>query len=278
MALISIQSAVVYGHVGNCVASLPLNRLGLEVWRLDTVSFSNHPAHGAFTGRVVPADELMSLLDGVDRLGVLGRCRGVVAGYLGTPEHAAVAQEAVRRVKQANPAARFFLDPVIGDHGRVYVRQGVAEAIADLLMPLADVVKPNTFELGYLTGRPVETGLAARAAAEALLGRGPKAVVVSGLAAGPEIEMLAVAAAGGWRVRAPMRPRRFEGTGDLLAALIAGHSVLGAALPDALARAASGVAEAILATERLGQRELALIQAIDRIVAPPTLLAVEQLL
>jgi pyridoxine kinase len=277
MAILSIQSAVVYGHVGNSAAALPLQRLGFEVWRLDTVSFSNHPGHGRFTGRVVPASALAELVDGLEGLGVLGECQGVLTGYLGEAANAEVAADAIRRVKQANPQARYVLDPVIGDEGRVYVRPGVAEAIRDRLLPLAEVVKPNLFELGWLTGRSVEDLAGIRAAALALIGRGPQGVIVTGLRAGDRIRMLAVSREAAFAVSAPYVPRGFNGTGDLVAALALGHLLKGEALPAVLALAASGVAEAIQATLAAGTKELALVEAVDRIVKPPSLLAVERL-
>ena len=277
MAILSIQSAVVYGHVGNSAAALPLERLGFEVWRLDTVSFSNHPGHGAFAGRVTPAPELRQLLDGIARLGVLGQCEGVLTGYMGEAENAAVAADAVRRVKQANAVALYLLDPVIGDEGRSYVRPGVAEAIRDDLLPLADVVKPNLFELAWLTGRPVGTIEETKLAARALLSRGPEAVIVTALARDPSAEMLAVGAEGAWLAKAPYVARGFNGTGDLMAALVLGHWLKGEPLARVLALAASGVAEAIRATVAKGTKELALIETIDRIVKPPTLLPVERI-
>ncbi len=277
MAILSIQSAVVCGHVGNSVAALPLERLGFEVWRLDTVTFSNHPGHGRFRGRVVPAAELKDLLEGVDELGALPRCRGILTGYLGEAASAEVAEDAIGRVKRANAGARYLLDPVIGDDGRSYVRSGVAEAIQRRLLPLADIVKPNAYELGVLTGRTVDGPEGAARAARELLARGPKAVVVTGLRAAGRIAMIAAAGDGVWSVSAPLLPRSFNGTGDLMAALLLAHLLAGKSLDKALALAGSGVAEAIAATEAAGARELALVPALERIIAPPTLLEVERL-
>ncbi|MBI1776448.1 MAG: pyridoxal kinase [Proteobacteria bacterium] len=277
MAILSIQSAVVFGHVGNSVAALPLERLGHEVWRLDTVCFSNHPGHGKFRGRVVPADELAALLDGVDALGVIGKCQGVLTGYLGEAANAGVAADAVTRAKRANAGVRYLLDPVIGDDRRTYVRAGVPEAIRAELLPLADIVKPNAYELGYLTGRSIDGPQSAVLAAKELLRLGPRAVVVTGLRADDRIDMLAVAGDGVWRVSARLSPRSYNGTGDLIAALLLGHYLATGSLASSLQLAASGVAEAIQATEASGERELTLVPSLERIVAPPTLLAIERL-
>jgi pyridoxine kinase len=277
MPILSIQSSVVYGHVGNSAAALPLMRLGHEVWRLDTVAFSNHPGHGGFSGRVVPPAEIAELLRGLKALDVLKDCRAVISGYLGEAGTASVAAEAVASVKAANAKAIYLLDPVIGDGGRVFVRPGVPEAIVERLLPLADICTPNVFELEHLTGMPVTDLASAKAAAQALRQRGPKAVVVTGLAEDGRISTLAVDAGGAWRVTAPRIDRPLNGTGDLISALLLGHYLTTGSLPEALGLAASGMAEAIAATVAAGRRELALVAALDRIVAPPQRIAVEKL-
>jgi pyridoxine kinase len=276
MPILSIQSSVVYGHVGNSVAALPLMRLGHEVWRLDTVAFSNHPGHGSFSGRVVPPAEIAELLRGLKGLGVLKDCRAVLSGYLGEAGTAAVVAEAVAAVKSANPQALYLLDPVIGDAGRVFVRPGVPEAIAERLLPLADLCTPNVFELEQLTGTKVTDLDSARVAAHALRRRGPRTVVVTGLPENGRISTLAVTNQGLWRVTAPRVDRPLNGTGDLISALILGHYLASGSIAEALRLAASGMAEAIAATVAAGRRELALVQALERIVHPPDPIAVEK--
>ena len=148
MNVLSIQSSVVYGHVGNRAAVPALERLGHDVWPVDTVAFSNHPAHGSFRGRIVPAAEVRDLIEGLAARGVLGRCDAVLSGYLGDPATGAVVEDAVARVRAANPRTLYCCDPVIGEVGRgAYVRAGVPEAFRDRLVPLADIVTPNPFEL-----------------------------------------------------------------------------------------------------------------------------------
>jgi pyridoxine kinase len=277
MPILSIQSSVVFGHVGNSVAALPLMRLGHEVWRLDTVSFSNHPGHGSFSGRVVPAAENAELLRGLKSLGVLKDVRGILSGYLGEPATAGVVSDAVAAVKSANPAAIYLLDPVIGDGGRVFVRPGVPEAIAERLLPLADMATPNVFELEFLTGTKVTDLASARVAAHALRRRGPRTVIVTGLPENGRISTIAVTARAAWRVTAERIERPLNGTGDLISALLLGHYLDTGSLPDALSLAASGMAEAIAATVAANRRELALVQGLERIVRPPNRIAVEKL-
>src|SRR4029077_9822970 len=85
MNLLSIQSHVVYGHVGNAAAVFALQRLGIEVWPINTVQLSNHPGYGAWTGRVFDAGVIRELADGVAKRGVFEACDGVISGYVGTP-------------------------------------------------------------------------------------------------------------------------------------------------------------------------------------------------
>lgn len=277
MPILSIQSSVVYGHVGNSVAALPLMRLGHEVWRLDTVAFSNHPGHGSFSGRVVPPAEIAELLRGLKALGVLKDCRAVLSGYLGEAGTAGVVAEAVSSAKSANPQAIYLLDPVIGDGGRVFVRPGVPESIAQKLVPLADICTPNVFELEQLTGMQVTDLDSARVAAHALRRRGPRTVILTGLPENGRISTLAVTNQGLWRVTAPRVDRPLNGTGDLISALILGHYLDTGSVPEALRLAASGMAEAIDATVAAGRRELALVAALERIVHPPKPIEVEKI-
>ncbi|MBL8692118.1 MAG: pyridoxal kinase PdxY [Rhodospirillaceae bacterium] len=277
MSILSIQSSVVYGHVGNSAAALPLMRMGHEVWRLDTVAFSNHPGHGSFSGRVVPPAELAELLRGLKGLGVLKDCSAVLSGYLGEAGTAAVVSDAVASAKSANPRAIYLLDPVIGDGGRVFVRPGVPEMIAERLVPLADICTPNVFELEQLTRMKVTDVDSARVAMHSLRGRGPRTVVLTGLPENGRISTLAATNMGLWRVTAPRIDRPLNGTGDLISALILGHYLEWGAIAETLKRAASGMAEAIEATVAAGRRELALVQALDRIVNPPKLIDVEKI-
>lgn len=272
--VLSIQSSVVYGRVGNRAAVLSLERLGHDVWPVDTVAFSNHPAHGAFRGRIIPAAEVRELVEGLAARGVLERCDAVLSGYLGDPATGSVVEDAVARVRAANPRTLYCCDPVIGEVGRgAYVRAGIRETFRDRLVPLADIVTPNPFELELLSGiAPVDLP-AARDAARTLLGRGPALVVATGLQLREAPGQLAVLAATrdeAWLVRHPRRVVRVWGTGDAFAALF-----LGAYLPRRDARAALEHAVAALdgvlaVAERTDADELPLVAAQDALVHPRT--------
>ena len=144
MNILSIQSHVVYGHVGNSSAVFPMQRLGHEVWPIHTVQFSNHTGYGAWTGRVFDAGLITELAQGIAERGVLGQCDGVLSGYMGLAETGAAILDVVAQVKAANPSARYCCDPVIGDVGRdIYVRPGIPEFMRDHALPAADIVTPN---------------------------------------------------------------------------------------------------------------------------------------
>jgi pyridoxine kinase len=251
--VLSIQSYVALGHVGNRAALLALERLGHEVWAVPTVLFSNHPAHGGFRGRVLPAAEVAELVAGVADRGVLGRCDAVLSGYLGEAGTGAVVADAVARVRAARPGALYWCDPVIGEAATgPYVRPGVADAIRERLLPLADLCTPNAFELATLAGvdpAGLATVAGARAAAEALRRRGPAAVVVTGLGLGAEpgrLATLAVAPGGAWLARVARRPGPTHGAGDLFTALLLGDYLAGGDLARALGRAVATL-DAVLA-------------------------------
>ena len=180
MNLLSIQSHVVYGHVGNSAAVFPLQRMGVEVWPIHTVQFSNHTGYGQWQGRVFDASLIRDLVAGLETRGALGECDGVLSGYIGSPEIGAAILDAVATVKRANPSARYCCDPVIGDVGKgAFVREDVAEFMRDRAVAAADIVTPNHFELDFLSGRASRTLDQARAAVKTLHAR---AVLVTSLA------------------------------------------------------------------------------------------------
>jgi pyridoxine kinase len=268
--VLSVQSRVAYGHVGNAAATFPLQRLGCEVWSLDTVVFSNHTGHGKWTGAVVPAEAVATLFDGIADLGVLGTCDAVLSGYVGASETGPVLLDIVARVKAANPAAIFCCDPVIGDTDTgSYVRPGVAEFFRDMAVPRADILTPNLFELDFLTGRKIADLAETIVAAEELRARGPRIVMVTSLAmTDGGIAMLAVGDAGAFIVETPRIPAEMNGCGDVTAALFLARLLRGEPLPDALSATASAMFALIEATVARGRYELALIEMQDEVVSP----------
>ena len=150
-AVLSIQSQVAYGHVGNSAATLPLQRLGFEVIAINTVQLAHHPGHGSWCGHKVEPERIAQILEGVVRRGALGRCGAMISGYLGDAAVGAIVLDAVAALRAARPDALYLCDPVIGDDGPgVFVSAGIPELMRDVLVPAADIVTPNRFELAFL--------------------------------------------------------------------------------------------------------------------------------
>src|SRR5215813_3912671 len=219
--VLSVQSWVACGNVGNTAALFPLQRLGCETWSLNTVTFSNHTGHEKWRGDTVPASTIAALFEGITELGVLPRCDAVLSGYLGEAETGPVLLDIVARVKKANPRALFCCDPVMGDVGLgYYVRAGIPEFFRDRALAIADVVTPNRFELEWLSGGPVCSLVEAGEAVAALRQRGPSVVLATSLETKPDrVAAVAAGPEGVWAVETPRLPIEAPGCGDAVAAL-----------------------------------------------------------
>ena len=271
--ILSIQSSVAYGHVGNSAATFPLMRIGVEVWPVITVHFSNHTGYGAWRGPLLSAQDVADVVRGIDERGVLGRVDAVLSGYQGAEEVGAEVLRTVELVRQRTPRAVYCCDPVIGDVGRgVYVRSGIPEFMRDQVVPRAQIVTPNHFELDLLTGRETNTVAEVLEAADALRATGPDVVLVTStvLAGGnpDEILMLVDTADGAWQVTTPRLERSFTGSGDLTAALFLAHYLEGDDAGVAMGRTADVVYSLLLATTEAGSDELLLVRAQDQLVSP----------
>lgn len=280
--ILSIQSSVAYGHVGNSAAAFPLMRLGVEVWPVLTVHFSNHTGYGAWRGPLLAAGDVAEVIRGIDELDVLHRVDAVLSGYQGAREVGAEVLRAVELVKQRNPLAIYCCDPVIGDVGRgIFVRPGIPEFMRDQVVPAAQIVTPNHFELDYLTGRHTETFDEVLAAADELRSRGPELVLVTSAVMGGtdpgSLTMLAVTGAGAWQVTTPRLERTFTGSGDLTAAMFLAHYLKTRDPGLAVGRTADVVYSVLAATSDAGSSELLLVGAQDQIVAPAHHFEVQQI-
>jgi pyridoxine kinase len=271
VAILSIQSAVAYGHVGNSAAVFPLQRLGHEVWPVDTVQFSNHTGYGAWRGRAWDAAAIAEVIAGIGDRGAWAGCEAVLSGYLGDAALGEVVLTAAAAAKAANPAALYCCDPVIGDdHTGVFVKPGIAEFFRDRAIPAADILTPNRFELALLAEREIGGVEDALAAAASLRARGPRLVLVTSLAgAGDEIAMLMAGDAGAFLVSTPRVPILADGAGDLTAALFLGFFLKTGDAGAALEQTVSAVHAVIAATARSGEPELQIVAAQDAIVSPP---------
>ncbi|ALK10965.1 pyridoxal kinase PdxY [Blastochloris viridis] len=280
MNILSIQSHVAFGHVGNASAVFPLQRLGVEVWPIHTVQFSNHTGYGAWTGQVFDGAAIRQIVSGIADRGVLPTCDGVLSGYMGGADIGEAILDAVERVRAANPAAQYCCDPVIGDVGRgIFVRPGIPEFMRERAVPAADVVTPNQFELDFLAGGAVSTLGSALKAADTVHRLGPKVILVTSLVTddtpSDAIDLLVSDAAGKWRVRTPRLGLSVNGAGDAIAALFFYHWKRTGSARDALVLAASSTFGLLKRTDDAGSREILTVAAQDEFVAPSRVFTAE---
>ena len=271
--VLSIQSHVAYGHAGNASAVFPLQRLGIEVWPVHTVQFSNHTGYGEWKGRVFDGPAIEEIVDGIAERGVLGTCDAVLSGYLGSADIGHAVVGTVQRVRHANPAAVYCCDPVIGDIGRgVFVRPGIPEFMRDVAVPAADLVTPNHYELDYLAGTTTKTLDEVEEAVAAVQAMGPRVVLTTSLVTEdtPDDAVDLLASEGGrhFRVRTPKLDVSVNGAGDAIAALFLAHWLDTRSAGEALGRAAASVFGLLQRTEDAGSREILLVAAQEEYVSP----------
>jgi pyridoxine kinase len=275
MAILSIQSHVAYGYVGNRAATFPLQRLGREVWAVNTVEFSNHTGYDSWKGRVLGAEAVRDLVLGIEQRDVFDRCEALLSGYLGDAEVGEAIMDALTRIRRANPAAVYCCDPVMGDYGTgFFVRAGIPEMLKERMVSAADIVTPNQFELEALTGQKIHGIEDARRAIDFVHARGPKVVLVTSYrgadSAANHIDMLVSASTGIYRVRTPELPfsPSPNGVGDLTAALFLSRWLETRDAAEALELTTDSVFAVLERTLREGRREIALVEAQDELVSP----------
>jgi pyridoxine kinase len=259
----------------------PLQRLGIEVWPVHTVQFSNHTGYGEWRGRVFDGPAVEEIVDGITDRGVLGSCDAVLSGYLGSSDIGHAVVQTVGRVRAANPDAVYCCDPVIGDVGRgVFVRPGIEELMREVAVPAADIVTPNHFELDLLSGMQTGTLGAVKDAVAAVQALGPRVVLTTSLVTDdtPDDAVDLLASEGGrhFRVRTPRLGVSVNGAGDAIAALFLAHWLDTRSAAEALGRAAASVFGLLARTEAAGSREILLVAAQDEFVAPSRTFAVEE--
>ena len=270
MRILSIQSHVAYGHVGNSAAVFPLQRLGHEVWPVLTVNFSNHTGYGDWRGPLIDPADVTAVITGIEERGAFTACDAVLSGYQGSPAIAEVIVDAVRRVKAANPAATYTCDPVMGNaKSGCFVNPEIPPIIREQVVPVADILTPNQFELGFLTGTDPHTLEEVLESADAAMAMGPSTILVTSVETGGDtIGLMAVDAEGAWLVETPLLPMKANGSGDLTAALFTAHLHETGSAATAVARTVSSVYAVLQATLESGERELRLVAAQDAIASP----------
>ena len=282
MAILSIQSHVAYGHVGNASAVFPMQRLGMEVWAIHTVQFSNHTGYGAWRGQVFDAGHISDCVTGIAERGVLSRCEAVLSGYMGSADTGAAILDAVRRARAANPGALYACDPVIGDVGRgVFVRPGIPEFMRDQAVPAADIITPNQFELGLLAGREIRNRADLGEALAIVHAMGPRIILVTSLVLDdtPADSLdLAVSHPGGLhRLRTPRLDCAVNGAGDAIAALFLVHQLRERDSARAMQMAGSSIYGLLQRTVAAQSREILTVAAQDEFVNPSRVFPVEAL-
>ena len=282
MKILSIQSSVAYGHVGNTAAVFPLQRLGHEVWAVNTVHFSNHTGYGAWRGPLLEATEVAEVITGIDERGVLGQVDAVLSGYQGAEDVGAVILSTVARVKELNPRAVYCCDPVMGDvETGMFVRHGIPEFMRDHVVPQADIATPNQFELDFLAGRSTRTLDEVLAAADVVRATGPRHLLVTSVVhdASPAdlLEVIAISDDGAWAVTTPRLPITVSGAGDMVAALYLAHLTESGSPAEAVAATTSSVFAVLQKTIEAGTREIQLVAAQESIANPPMSFPVRRL-
>ncbi|WP_434969239.1 pyridoxal kinase PdxY [Microbacterium sp. bgisy207] len=281
MKILSIQSAVAYGHVGNSAAVFPLQRIGVEVLPVYTVNFSNHTGYGAWRGPLIPPADVAEVIRGIEERGVFPEIDVVLSGYQGSEGIGEVILDAVARVKAANPSAVYACDPVMGNAASgCFVAPAIPVLLRERVVPHADIITPNQFELGFLTGTEPSDLDSTLASADRARAMGPRTVLVTSVdrpdAPADTLEMLAVTDDGAWIVQTPRIPMKANGSGDVTAALFTAHLRESGDAAAALARTASSVFDLLQNTFESGQRELRLVESQEAYAHPRMQFGVER--
>ena len=273
MNILSIQSWVAYGHVGNASAVFPLQRLGAEVWAVNTVQFSNHTGYGSWTGDVFSGAQVAKVIEGIEARGAFARCDAVLSGYMGDRAIGEAILDAAARVKHANPAAVFCCDPVIGDDDTGdYVRPGIAEFMRDHAVPAADIITPNRYEVERLLGTRLATVADAKAAIAELQARGPRTVMITSLRTedtpGNAMDMMVGEGGEHFLLRTPLEDVQVNGAGDAISALFLFHRLSTGSAAQALSNAGSSIHGLLRRTAEAKSREILTVAAQEEFVNP----------
>lgn len=281
MKILSIQSATAFGHVGNSAAVFPLQRVGVEVLPVYTVNFSNHTGYGTWRGPMIAPEDVRDVIMGIEERGVMPQIDAVLSGYQGGEGIADVIIDAVARVKTANPEAVYACDPVMGNaKSGCFVAPAIPDLLRDRVVPVADIITPNQFELGFLTGTEPSDLESTLTSVDAAMAMGPSTVLVTSVERPDRdegtIEMLAADGDGAWLVSTPHLPMKANGSGDVTAALFTAHYVAIGDAKLALERTVSSVFDLLQNTLDAGDRELRLVQSQETYANPRLQFAARQ--
>ncbi len=274
MAVLSVQSRVVAGYAGNSAAVFCLQRSGVECWGLDTLQFSNHTGYEGFAGRVFRANQLQTVYDGLKRYIGLNRCHAVLSGYLGAKETGELVLRIAKDVRMQNASAVYCCDPVLGDDGEFYVASDIPDFVREKVVPAADIITPNRFELSVLSGCSADSEDEIVASARSLLNTGrPTVCMVTGTVCPNGMVALAVSKTEAYRVVTPFIDNVDEigGAGDMTTALFLSEWLKTHDAAAALSKAVSSAFGVIRETALRQSLELCLIEAQQEIQTPSML-------
>jgi len=275
-AVIAVSSLVARGGVGLRASAFALERLGFPVWQVPTIFLPWHTGHGPSTRIVPSAEGFAGVIGELAASPHLAEVGAVLTGYLGSPAQAEAIAGLVTALKRVRPEALYVCDPVIGDAEGLYVPAATADAIRDLLLPIADVATPNRFELAWLAGRPTGTPLEALAAARAL---GPARVMVTSAPAlmRDSTGVLLATPTEAIVAEHPYLEGAPSGVGDLAGAIAVAGLLEGRSDEKTLAWVAAALFEMVARTLKGGHDELAVVAEQDVIVRPMAHVAVRRL-
>lgn len=275
--VLSIQSHVVYGFAGNKSATFPMQLLGVDVWALNTVQFSNHTQYGKWTGMVIPQEQIREIVTGLDSIEKLQECDALLSGYLGSAEQVDQILYALEQIKQRNPNALYLCDPVMPNPKKIcIVANGVREALIEKAIPVADIMTPNLHELRQLSNFPIETFDDVLKAVKVLIAKGVKKVLVKHLGSTGKIndpdtfEIIMATPEGVWHLNRPLYQFNFEpvGVGDLIAGTFLANLLNGKSDVEAFEAMNNEVAGVMKTTFEKGSYELQTIAARFEILNP----------
>ncbi|CAI0877060.1 Pyridoxine kinase [Serratia liquefaciens] len=265
--VISIQSQVVYGSVGNGIAYRTLLKKGLEVLQVPSVLFGCPPYYGAPSGGVISAEWFGGFLADLLARGVMNRTRAVIVGYLGNVDQCHILDTWLQRVRAINPQIKIYIDPVMGDYGEgVYVDKRIVDCYRSPFLQLANGLTPNGFELEQLCGHTLTTQEQTRQAAQALLNDTTEWVLVTSAPGVAENnDQLGLLLVKHDEVQSYTHPRiqsKVKGTGDMFAALLVSHLLHGKSLDEAIVTAGGEVCDVLAEAEHFGLEEIGSLRAL----------------
>ncbi len=257
MSILSIQSHVTYGYVGNKAAVYPLQAMGYDVWPVNTVQFSNHTGYGKWKGQIFSAEHIVDVIDGIEELGVMDDCEAIISGYMGSLEICKVVSDAVMRFKKQNKALIYLCDPVMGSKN-CYVKPEVLKFFCNELS--ADIITPNQFEAEMIAGITIRSVSDLEAVANHFHMRGVKILVITSVELDGGIYVLVSEQNGKYLVAIKNHEAQINGTGDLFSAVYLGSYLKHGNALLATQHAVYYTEQAINATIETSSRELQVLK------------------